>query len=158
MQLLLVRLIFVICWLHLTFGFKGCPNLTLNYKKFPKLTITTAFHIEGNMPVDVSVRSPFYIEDFIQYNFAGRAYNTYLNLMAYDNMSTYQKMVQKQNCDYTAEYYFNYIKYSNSSKDNRLSIVYDSSVGDVFCQSKHEMSEIYLIDYATKDKNSEKCM
>ena len=155
MKLLVVRLHFVISLLNLTFGFKGCPNLTLNYKEFPKFKSYKEFSIKMFQTVDVAIKSPFYIEDELQNNFETKVNNLYFIITPYNENNTHQTMFVRQVCEKWLPNNLNYMMYMQNPKDNRLTIVYDNSEGDVFCQSKHEMSEIYLIDLVINDTKSE---
>ena len=155
MKLLVVRLILEISLLNLTFGFEGCPNLTLNYKEFPKFESNIELNIYQYLSVDVAIKSPFYFEDPVQLNLKTKVLNLYFIITPYNENNAHQTMFVRQLCEKWLPNNLNYMMYMQNPKDNRLTIVYDNSEGDAFCQSKHEMSEIYLIDYAINDTTSD---
>lgn len=157
LQNLLVLTVFSI--IKLIFALQGCPNLILDNKRFPRFKEPTILNIAMYKPVSVSIKSPFYMEDWIQFDNNEQLFNTNFKLMPYHEKNSHQTMLMSQRCSLlVSEYQLNFIKYRQHPTTNQLYLVYDSEEGDVFCNSKYQMAEIYLIDYAINETKTEKSM
>ena len=126
----------------------GCPNLSLNYKKFPKLKMGMSFYIFRYKPVDSFIKSPFDIHGPFIKNDMG--VNLILEIeFQYENNS-YQVMRNGQLCDHESIdlLLLNKIRYRKKENESKLFLEYEHGDGDVFCKSKHEMNEMFVIDYS----------